>query len=52
MANIYVASIWRNLYYPEVMKRLRAEGHQVYDFRNPPHGLGPQALWRRHLLLR
>ena len=38
MANIYVASSWRNQYYPEVVKRLREEGHQVYDFRNPPHG--------------
>ena len=38
MASIYVASSWRNQYYPEVVKRLREEGHQVYDFRNPPHG--------------
>ena len=38
MANIYVASSWRNPYYTEVVKRLQAEGHQVYDFRNPPHG--------------
>ena len=38
MANIYVASSWRNPYYPEVVKRLRTEGHEVYDFRNPPHG--------------
>jgi len=38
MARIYVASSWRNLYYPEVVKRLLAEGHEVYDFRNPPHG--------------
>ena len=38
MTNIYVASSWRNQYYPEVVKRLREEGHQVYDFRNPPHG--------------
>ena len=38
MANIYVASSWRNPYFPEVVKRLRAEGHNVYDFRNPPHG--------------
>ncbi len=37
MASIYVASSWRNPYYPEVVKRLRAEGHRVYDFRNPPH---------------
>lgn len=38
MAKIYVASSRRNPYYPEVVKRLREEGHEVYDFRNPPHG--------------
>ena len=38
MASIYVASSWRNPYYPEVLNRLKAEGHDVYDFRNPPHG--------------
>ena len=38
MASIYVASSWRNQYYPEVVNRLKAEGHDVYDFRNPPHG--------------
>ena len=38
MAKIYVASSWRNTYYPEVVRRLREEGHEVYDFRNPPHG--------------
>ena len=38
MASIYVASSWRNPYYPEVVNRLKAEGHDVYDFRNPPHG--------------
>lgn len=38
MAKIYVASSWRNTYYPEVVARLRAAGHEVYDFRNPPHG--------------
>ena len=38
MAKIYVASSWRNKYYPEVVQRLRAAGHQVYDFRNPPSG--------------
>ena len=36
MAKIYVASSWRNKYYPEVVQRLRAAGHDVYDFRNPP----------------
>lgn len=35
---IYVASSWRNEYYPEVVSRLRAEGFEVYDFRNPPNG--------------
>ena len=38
MARIYVASSWRNQYYPEVVQRLREAGHEVYDFRNPPHG--------------
>ena len=38
MARIYVASSWRNKYYPEVVRRLREAGHGVYDFRNPPHG--------------
>ena len=36
MARIYVASSWRNAYFPEVVKRLREYGHEVYDFRNPP----------------
>lgn len=38
MARIYVASSWRNEIQPTVVARLRAEGHAVYDFRNPPHG--------------
>ena len=38
MARIYVASSWRNSFYPEVVERLRQAGHEVYDFRNPPHG--------------
>lgn len=38
MSRIYVASSWRNRYFPEVVAALRAEGHEVYDFRNPPHG--------------
>lgn len=44
MANIYVASSWRNQYYPEVVKRLKDEGHDVFDFWNPPHG-GGGFLW-------
>ena len=40
MAKIYVASSWRNAYQPDVVRRLREAGHEVYDFRNPPHGRG------------
>ena len=40
MAKIYVASSWRNQYYTEVVEKLRAAGHDVYDFRNPPQGTG------------
>lgn len=38
MPRTYVASSWRNPYYEQVVRRLREEGHEVYDFRNPPHG--------------
>ena len=38
MAKIYVASSWRNKYYANVVDRLRAAGHEVYDFRHPPSG--------------
>lgn len=36
--NIYVATSWRNTYQPEVVKALRADGFDVYDFRNPEPG--------------
>lgn len=35
---IYVASSWRNIFQPEVVKALREAGHEVYDFRNPRPG--------------
>ena len=35
---IYVASSWRNEFYEDVVSSLRAAGHDVYDFRNPPSG--------------
>lgn len=38
MAKIYVASSWRNAYHDGVVGFLREKGHEVYDFRNPPHG--------------
>ena len=40
LAKIYVASSWRNAFYPDVVTKLREAGHEVYDFRNPPHGKG------------
>lgn len=38
--HIYVASSWRNEFYPEVVESLRKAGFEVYDFRNPPSGSG------------
>lgn len=35
---VYVASSWRNQRQPEVVTKLRAAGHEVYDFRNPAPG--------------
>ena len=35
---IYLASSWRNPFYPDALAQLRAAGHQVYDFRNPAPG--------------
>lgn len=32
---IYVASSWRNLLQPLIVKVLRSLGHDVYDFRHP-----------------
>lgn len=40
MARVYVASSWRNADQPKLVDLLREVGHEVYDFRNPPHGLG------------
>lgn len=34
---IYVASSWRNSLQPDVVATLRQDGHEVYDFRNPPN---------------
>lgn len=40
MSRIYLASSWRNPYQPTLVAQLRSSGHQVYDFRNPPHSTG------------
>lgn len=39
-SRIYVASSWRNARQPVVVEHLRAQGHEVYDFRNPPNASG------------
>lgn len=39
MARIYVASSWRNIHQPIIVKSLRADGHEVYDFREPAPGV-------------
>jgi hypothetical protein len=38
---IYLASSWRNGFQPRILQLLRAEGHEVYDFRNPTTVGGP-----------
>ena len=40
MSRIYVASSWRCPAQPEAVETLRAAGHEVYDFRNPPGKAG------------
>lgn len=45
MSRIYVASSWRNELQPSVVQALRDNGHEVYDFRNPPGG-DPGFSWR------
>lgn len=40
MSRIYVASSWRNPHQPMIVDLLRDHGHEVYDFRNPPHNTG------------
>jgi hypothetical protein len=35
---IYPASSWRNAQYPDVVRALRADGHDVYDFREANAG--------------
>jgi hypothetical protein len=38
MSRIYLASSWRNEGQPRLVRLLRDEGHEVYDFRNPAAG--------------
>src|SRR3990172_8836359 len=34
-AKIYIASSWRNEFYADLLPKIRADGHEVYDFRDP-----------------
>jgi hypothetical protein len=45
---IYVASSWRNTFQPEVVKTLRADGHEVYDFMDSEgfHWSGVDERWK------
>jgi len=40
MSRIYVATSWRNQRQAAIVEMLRQDGHEVYDFKNPPHGDG------------
>jgi len=35
---VYAASSWRNQRYDDVVRRIKAAGYIVYDFRHPPNG--------------
>lgn len=35
---VYVATSWKNELHAAVVERLRAEGHEVYDFKHPAPG--------------
>lgn len=37
MKKIYVASSWRNEFYPKLVDLLRKEGHEVHDWRSTPN---------------
>lgn len=39
---VYVASSWKNDIFPEVVRKLRVAGHEVYDFRD--HGFSWQQI--------
>lgn len=40
MARIYLAASWRNPYQETMLGLLRQDGHEVYDFKNPPYSTG------------
>lgn len=39
MARIYLATSWKNEWHEPVLQTLRETGHEVYDFKNPGHGV-------------
>ena len=42
MNKVYVASSWRNEYQQSLVKELRLNGYEVYDFKHPHGGKGFQ----------
>ena len=42
---VYTASSWKNDRYPSVVRAIRGEGFQVYDFRNPEPDGGAGCHW-------
>lgn len=40
MTSVYVASSWRNTFHGLIVHTLRAAKFEVYDFKNPPNGIG------------
>ena len=51
MARIYVASSWRNALQPGVVTKLRRDGHEVYDFREPAPSVREELVRRATRLL-
>ena len=55
MRRIYISSSWRNTTQERLVKKLREQGHQVYDFKHP-QGRNDENIWmqvtRKHGLER
>ena len=45
MAKIYVASSWRNEFQQDVVRFLRKQGHEVYDFTHPNGDMNTGFSW-------
>ena len=47
---LYIASSWRNEYYPDVVKTLREAGHEVYDFRKYKNYNDDGVIYRKEII--